>query len=51
LWDLTAWAFDDFLQANGDPKLNRLVDVNGPLIFPHDPGTLPNRVPRNAAQP
>ncbi len=43
LWDLTAWAFDDFLQANGDPKLNRLVDVNGPLIFPHDPGTLPNR--------
>jgi len=43
LWDLTAWAFDDFLQANGDPRLNRLVDVDGPLIFPHDPGTLPNR--------
>ena len=43
LWDLTAWAFDDFLQANGDPALNRLVDVDGPLIFPHDPGTLPNR--------
>ena len=43
LWDLTAWAFDDFLQANGDPALNRLADVNGPLIFPHDPGTLPNR--------
>lgn len=43
LWDLTAWAFDDFLRANGDPKLNRLADVDGPLIFPHDPGTLPNR--------
>ncbi|WP_454255145.1 amidase [Pseudomonas sp. Marseille-Q8238] len=43
LWDLTAWAFDDFLRANGDPNLNRLVDVDGPLIFPHDPGTLPNR--------
>ena len=43
LWDLSAWAFDDFLRANGDPQLNRLVDVNGPLIFPHDPGTLPNR--------
>lgn len=43
LWDLTAWAFDDFLQANGDPALNRLVDVDGPQIFPHDPGTLPNR--------
>lgn len=43
LWELTAWAFDDFLQANGDPKLNRLVDVDGLQIFPHDPGTLPNR--------
>ncbi|MBM7061832.1 amidase [Pseudomonas sp. UL073] len=43
LWDLSAWAFDDFLQANGDPKLHRLVDVDGPKIFPHDPGTLPNR--------
>jgi amidase len=43
LWDLSAWAFDDFLQANGDPELNRLVDVDGPKIFPHDPGTLPNR--------
>jgi amidase len=43
LWDLSAWAFDDFLQANGDPRLNRLADVNGDLIFPHDPGTLPNR--------
>jgi amidase len=43
LWDLTAWAFDDFLRANGDPKLNRLVDVDGAKIFPHEPGTLPNR--------
>ncbi len=43
LWDLSAWAFDDFLQANGDPTLNRLVDVEGLKIFPHDPGTLPNR--------
>ena len=43
LWDLSAWAFDDFLRANGDPVLNRLADVDGPRIFPHDPGTLPNR--------
>lgn len=43
LWDLSAWAFDDFLQANGDPALNRLADVDGAKIFPHDPGTLPNR--------
>ncbi|QXG36426.1 amidase [Pseudomonas viridiflava] len=43
LWDLSGWAFDDFLRANGDPALNRLADVDGPKIFPHDPGTLPNR--------
>lgn len=43
LWELSAWAFDDFLRANGDPTLNRLADVDGPKIFPHDPGTLPNR--------
>ncbi|WP_124407434.1 amidase [Pseudomonas sp. R4-39-08] len=43
LWELSAWAFDDFLRANGDPALNRLADVDGPKIFPHDPGTLPNR--------
>ncbi|WP_324709729.1 amidase [Pseudomonas citronellolis] len=43
LWELSGWAFDDFLRANGDPKLNRLADVQGELIFPHDPGTLPNR--------
>ncbi|MGZ0715172.1 amidase [Pseudomonas palleroniana] len=43
LWELSAWAFDDFLRANGDPTLNRLEDVDGPQIFPHDPGTLPNR--------
>ncbi len=43
LWELSAWAFDDFLQANGDPALNRLADADGPQIFPHDPGTLPNR--------
>lgn len=43
LWELSAWAFDDFLRANNDPALNRLADVDGPEIFPHDPGTLPNR--------
>lgn len=43
LWDLSAWAFDDFLRANGDPELHRLADVDGAKIFPHDPGTLPNR--------
>ncbi len=43
LWELSGWAFDDFLRANDAPKLNRLADVDGPQIFPHDPGTLPNR--------
>ena len=43
LWELSAWGFDDFLRANGDPALNRLADVDGAKIFPHDPGTLPNR--------
>ncbi|WP_460135813.1 amidase [Pseudomonas sp. S1_E04] len=43
LWELSAWAFDDFLRANNDPALNCLADVDGPNIFPHDPGTLPNR--------
>lgn len=43
LWELSAWAFDDFLRANDDPALNRLADVDGLKIFPHDPGTLPNR--------
>lgn len=43
LWELSGWAFDEFLRANGDPELNKLADANGPLIFPHDLGTLPNR--------
>ena len=43
LWELSAWAFDEFLRANNDPQLNRLVDVDAMQIFPHDPGTLPNR--------
>ena len=49
LWELSAWAFDDFLRANGDPKLGCLADVDGALIFPHDPGTLPNREDELAA--
>ncbi|MBB2497483.1 amidase [Aquipseudomonas ullengensis] len=49
LWELSGWAFDDFLRANGDPKLNQLADVDGPQIFPHDPGTLPNREDELAA--
>ncbi|MBW9120386.1 amidase [Microbacterium trichothecenolyticum] len=41
--DLSAWAWDDFLRANGDPALGRLDDVDGAMIFPHPDGALPDR--------
>ena len=41
--DLSAWAWDDFLRANGDPALNRLADVDGKAIFPRPEGALPDR--------
>lgn len=41
LGPLCAWAFDDFLRANGDPTLPDLACVDGAKIFPQPPGTLP----------
>ena len=41
--DLSAWAWNDFLDANGDPQLNRLADVDGSAIFPAPEGALPDR--------
>jgi amidase len=41
--DLSAWAWEDFLQDNGDPALNTLVGVDGATIFPPPPGALPDR--------
>ncbi|QKJ20460.1 amidase [Microbacterium hominis] len=41
--DLSAWAWDDFLAANGDPALHTLTVVDGATIFPHPPGALPDR--------
>ncbi|KTR89859.1 amidase [Microbacterium testaceum] len=38
--DLSAWAWDDFLRANGHPGL---ADVDGAAIFPHPEGALPDR--------
>jgi amidase len=43
LLDLAAWAWDDFLRANGDPALDRLADVDGTRIFPQPDGALPDR--------
>jgi amidase len=41
--DLSAWAWDDFLGANGDPELSSLAEVDGARIFPHPEGALPDR--------
>jgi amidase len=41
--DLAAWAWEDFLQANGDPALHTLLQVDGAQIFPRPPGALPDR--------
>ncbi|WP_262106978.1 amidase [Arthrobacter sp. Marseille-P9274] len=41
--DLSAWAWEDFLAANGDPGLHSLTGVEGAQIFPHPEGALPDR--------
>ena len=41
--DLSSWAWHDFLQANGDPTLSSLADVDGSTIFPRPDGALPDR--------
>ncbi|MBL9045816.1 MAG: amidase [Tabrizicola sp.] len=41
--DLSVWSWDDFLQANGDPALNSLAQVDGARINPPPPGALPDR--------
>jgi amidase len=41
--DLSAWAWDDFLRANGDPALDTLAAVDGELVFPRPENALPDR--------
>lgn len=41
--DLSAWAWDDFLRANGDPQIPSLAGVDGDLIWVKHPGELPDR--------
>lgn len=41
--DLAAWAWDDFLRANGDPTVPDLTVVDGEHIWPPADGELPNR--------
>ena len=37
------WSWHDFLAANGQPGLSSLAEVDGPQIFPHPEGALPDR--------
>jgi len=37
LWELSMWGWDTFLALNAQPGLSRLVDVDGPQIFPRHP--------------
>ncbi|KQZ08176.1 amidase [Agromyces sp. Root1464] len=43
LVDLAAWSWEDFLNANGDPELCTLAQIDGDMIFPDPPGALPDR--------
>jgi amidase len=43
LWELSMLAWHDFLEANNDPALHALEDVDGAKIFPHPEGALPDR--------
>ncbi|HEY9314504.1 amidase [Williamsia sp.] len=40
---LMTWGWQDFLDANGDPNLSALADVDGSQIFPPPDGALPDR--------
>jgi amidase len=41
--DLWIFGWNDFLQANRDPTLHSLADVDGQLIVPRTPGVIPDR--------
>lgn len=43
LWELAMWGWHDFLEANNDPHLNMLAQVDGDKIFPDPSGSLPGR--------
>ena len=40
--DLSAWAVEDFLKANGDPRFDSLATVDGSKLFPLPTGTIPD---------
>lgn len=43
IWQLSMWAWHDFLAANAQPGLDALELVDGAKIFPHPEGALPDQ--------
>ena len=43
LHELSMWAWNEFLESNGDPHLRALTDVDRDKIFPPPTGALPDR--------
>ncbi len=42
MWDLGVWAWNEFLDQNGDPAIRSLDDVDGDKIFPLPAGAIPD---------
>lgn len=42
MWELSVWAWNDFLKRNRDPEIRSLNDVDGEKIFPLPPGAIPD---------
>lgn len=43
MWELAVWAWNEFLDQNGDPDIRSLDDVDGAKIFPLPAGAIPDR--------
>jgi amidase len=43
IWQLSMWSWHEFLAVNGQPGLDGLALVDGPNIFPHPAGQLPDK--------
>lgn len=50
LHELSMWAWNEFLESNGDPALHALADVDGPKIFPQPTGALPDQYEKNGSR-
>ncbi|MDQ2621845.1 MAG: amidase, partial [Actinomycetota bacterium] len=42
MWELAVWAWNEFLDQNGDPAIRSLDDVDGEKIFPLPAGAIPD---------